>query len=88
MNGPQLDYLVERMRYQNELKLKKSLLIEYRNVGIKYLTEIEIYKKLNNKRQQNNAELRKLSSLCPDSKSITQYNRKPTAPLMCINLPG
>ncbi|XP_014284729.1 transcriptional adapter 2-alpha [Halyomorpha halys] len=86
LNGPEFDFLVERLKYQNEIRINLSLFIEYRKNGLIYLDTIDIYKKLRNKRLQYHAELQFERSVCRFDDKAPQ--RKPTQPLALENLPG
>lgn len=90
LKGPQFDFLVERMKYQNELRLKMHLFIEYRSNGLRFINDIDTYKHLQAKRFKYNAEL-SCFQLPPNSDyrvSIPHYNRKPVTPLALGHLPG
>ncbi|CAH1404383.1 unnamed protein product [Nezara viridula] len=86
LSGPEFDFLVERLKYQNEIRINLSSFIDYRRNGLIYLDTIDIYKKLKNKRLKYHAELQYERNMCRLDDKAPQ--RKPTQPLALENLPG
>ncbi|XP_073999886.1 transcriptional adapter 2A [Rhodnius prolixus] len=87
MEGPVLDFLVERLYYQNEVRYKLNSLLMYRSLGIRFLNGIHIYEKLNKKRLKYKKEIGHIGPL-PIETQEPKHMRRPSAPLTLHNLPG
>uniref|UniRef100_A0A023F0D7 Putative transcriptional adapter 2-alpha n=1 Tax=Triatoma infestans TaxID=30076 RepID=A0A023F0D7_TRIIF len=87
IEGPELDFLVERLYYENELRFKLNSLLMYRSLGIRFLSGVHIYEKLNKRRLKYKKEIGYIGPLPIESLEPKQI-RRPSAPLTLHNLPG
>lgn len=79
-----MDFLLEQMRFQRDLKVRINRLLGYRKLGVKHFDLIPLYEKLYKKRIKHKHELEmNTSSICLGIK----YQKRTSAPLDIHNLP-
>ncbi|KAL1122622.1 hypothetical protein AAG570_002949 [Ranatra chinensis] len=86
--GAELDLLLERLRYQQELRLRINTLLNYRWVGLRTMASTSLYTQLQEKRISNRRHLN--ASYVPLSFDWVgvRTSRRSSAPLPLHNLPG